>query len=280
MNQKAIITAASNKFFPSLINLLGSLKVHFPNHPKIYVYDLGLFFTFRDELEGLENVEVLDIPHFKPFWRSCYTWKTYILSHPLAELNFYLDAGNQVFNPLDEIFDIIDRDAYFAVAQGSPLEDIVPSEYKSLFPIGEEFYKQKCITAGVFGFKAGSPVSKTLDKLYDAGQAGLALGYSLAESWRNRGVDTTYCVRDCKMFRHDTTLLSLLMRQDFKDFKIQDTQKYANPNPLAMVPGQLICNFRLNYSKLTFGPAFWFNRVMVKLMLLVKRILKSVKRVI
>ena len=130
---KAIITSASNKFFPSLINLLGSIKKNYPNHPKIFVYDLGLFWMFRKELEQIENVEVLNIPHFCKFWRSCYTWKTYILSHPLSDLNFYLDAGTQILRPLDEIFLEIEKDGYFAVSQEVPLSLICPLEYKSLF---------------------------------------------------------------------------------------------------------------------------------------------------
>ena len=71
MLNKAIITSCSTKYFPWLINLLGSIKENYPNHPKIYIYDLGLFCTFRKELEKIDNIEVLKMPHFCKFWRSC-----------------------------------------------------------------------------------------------------------------------------------------------------------------------------------------------------------------
>jgi len=287
MQDKAIITSASNKFFPSLLNLLGSLRAVYPSHPRVTVYDFGLTPLFRRELKSLPFVSVEKIPPFTEFWRSCYTWKTYILSRPLARLNLYLDAGIQVLRPLDDLFDIIDRENFLAVGQQTPLADITPAEYKLLFPVEEKFYAEQCVTAGIFGFKKDSAAEPVLRELYQAALAGLALGFSPAEQRRNRGVNRSQFVRGCKLFRHDTTLLSLLMRKHFKDFKIRDCAQYGGPYSNRDHHSQYLWNMRLNYKKLDYldrqflhqkfnWPAL-INRLIIKSMLAGKRALKLAK---
>ena len=270
---KAIITSASNKFFPSLINLLGSIKANYPNHPHIYVYDLGLFYTFRKELESMPEVTLLKIPHFVPFWRSCYTWKTYILNTPLADLNFYLDAGNQVLRPLDEIFEEIERDGYFAVGQGVLLEDITPKEYKNIFNLEQNDYKTPFITAGIFGFKKDSTVSHLTENLYNLAISGLCLGFSKEESWKNKGVNKNIFVRNCKMFCHDTTLLSLVLKEGIKNLKSHDIYKFGGANSKQDHPDQIIWNLRMNYVNLDYlRPKRYINTLIVKIFILIRKI--------
>ncbi len=285
--EKAIITAASNKFFPSLINLLGSIKANYPNHPKIYIYDLGLFWSFRKELEQMENVAVLEMPHFCPFWRQCYTWKTYILSHPFAKNNLYLDAGNQVLRPLDDLFAEIEADGYLAVGQITPLAKIVPQEYKEMFKVEENFYLEQCITAGVFGFGDNKTVKKVTKELFEAAIAGLCLGFSKSEQHRNRGINKTQFVRNCEIFRHDTTLLSVLMRKYFGVMKVRGCMQYAGPYSNHDHSLQYLWNMRLSYKELAYlrihnlqkKPDFTvkINRMVIGSMLLVKKILIFLK---
>ena len=151
MENKAIITSCSNKFFPSVINLLGSIKAVYPKHPTIFVYDLGLLPNFRKEIESIENVKVINMPHFCGHWRSCYTWKTYIFAHPVAHLNFYLDAGCQLLKPLDEDFTIIENENLLLVDQGQTFKSIVPESYKSIFDLGETHNSLTVIHAGIIG---------------------------------------------------------------------------------------------------------------------------------
>lgn len=250
--ERAIITSASNKFFPSLINLIGSIKKNYSNHPQIFVYDLGLAYFFKKELEQIPNVSVLKIPEFCSFWRSCYTWKTYILNTPLARLNLYLDAGNQILRPLDEIFNEIENNDYFTVKQDPPLIDIVPKEFKAFINIDDKYYGMNCITAGIFGFKESSLVSGTLNDLYESALAGLCLGFSQGDQWRNRKKDRNYFVRNCKIFRHDTTMLSMFMRRDFEDFVVNDNSKFGGASSPSEHPEQIIWNLRLNYRKLLY----------------------------
>ena len=58
-----IITAASSVFGPSLLALVGSLNLNWPDHPRIRVYDIGLD---DDTLRILDasNVEVIKVPEF------------------------------------------------------------------------------------------------------------------------------------------------------------------------------------------------------------------------
>lgn len=256
--EKAIITAASNKYFPSLINLLGSIKLNYPNHPKIFVYDLGLFWTFRKELEQTKNVEVLNMPHFCTFWRACYTWKTYIFAHPLAKINLYLDAGNQILEPLDEIFAYIDKNGYFLVGGlGSNLDSITPKDYKLLFNINEKYYTEKYLTAGILGFKNESIIIASLIKLYNFGKKGMCLGFSPSDKWRNKGKDKVNIYRDCLLFRHDTTLLNLILRQDLGDFVYSLGGNESFPKALSNGPNQIdweryIWNLRLGFLSLSY----------------------------
>jgi hypothetical protein len=273
MENQVIITAASNKFFPSLVNLIGSIKDKYPDHPTLYVYDLGLFPSFRRELKSIGNLKLLEVPKFSHFWRKCYTWKTYILSHPLGRLNFYLDAGCQVLKPLNEAFEIIERDDYFAVAQNVALKIITPNEYKDIFQIDAKYYDQTCVTAGIFGFKQGSVITRVTNKLFSAGKAGLALGFSPKDLWKNKGVDQTEFVRECEIFRHDTTLLSLLLRQELGDFVLQSQDKFGAAHARDQHPEQVIWNLRMNYLTLDYVNAnnstvrttFYFNRLILNL---------------
>jgi hypothetical protein len=257
--KRALIMAVSNKFFPSLVNLLGSIKQNYPNHPPIYIYDLGLFWSFRKELENLEKVKVLDMPHFCAFWRKCYTWKTYILSRPLADLNFYLDAGNQVQKPLDEIFEIIDRENYFTSGQGVLLKQIVPKDFWQKFNLDKKFENLECINAGGFGFKNVSEIGDVLKSVYEWAEQGYALGFSPKDSWRNTGVDKNSIVRDCEMFRHDMTLLNIAMRKKFGDLlSIQDASKYAGGKDAHK--DQTIWHLRLNFKTLTFINQYFLHK--------------------
>lgn len=249
--KKAIITSCSNKFFPSVLNLIGSIKKNYPEHPDIFVYDLGLFFTFKKQLEAVEGVHVVSIPHFVSFWRKNYTWKTYILNNPLAENNLYLDAGNEIRKDIDHIFQEIETNGYFCVEQQIPLENITPQEYKTLFDISTQYYQQNAIAAGIFGFSKNSLVQKTLSSLYDCGVSGLCLGFSEKELWRSKGVDKTNFVRNCPTFRHDTTILSLLMRKYFGEIKIHPSLSYGyHLKDEPTDPQVVIWNLRLSFDRL------------------------------
>ncbi len=248
---KAIITVASNKFFPSLLNLIGSIKKFNPELP-IYVYDLGLFKTFRDEVSSIPGVTMCEIEMETDFWRACYTWKSGIFKRPKAKLNLYLDAGNELLRPIDEMFALIEKQGYLVVEQIAPISDITPSDYISKFNISSEVLQKNAITAGIFGFSIEyKPVQDIIEKLYEASKQGYCLGFSKIDLWKNKGVNKTEYVRDCKIFRHDTTLFSLFLRRDIPDLQVGKFELYGGSHSKDY-PGQFLWNMRMNYSKLIY----------------------------
>ncbi len=285
---RCIITSASSKFFPSLINLLGSIHKNYPNHPDVYVYDIGLFYTFRKELEGIPWVHVLKIPHFVAHWRSCYTWKTYIFNTPLADLNLYLDAGNQVLKPLDDIFNKIDKNGYLIVSAGHEVknQDIIPEEYINIFNMDITKLNDGIITAGIFGFNAtNSKILHLTQKLFACGKEGLCLGYSPTEQWKNKGVNKNIFIRNAKYFRHDNTLLCILISISIPDAKIEDAMLFNWQ--LTGSASQYIWNLRLNYKTLQYTALNQFstprtlisliNKICLKIFLLLKEINRYIK---
>lgn len=285
MKSKAIITSCSSKFFPSIINLLTSIKVNYPNHPPIYVYDLGLFYTYRRELEQIEGVTVITMPHFCPHWRSCYTWKTYIFANPLAELNLYLDAGCQVLKPLDTDFKIIEEEKVLLVDQEQLFSDIVPESYKKIFSISDQHANKTVIHAGIIGFLNTPEVNAIFDKIYAAAIAGLALGFSPNDSWRNKGKDKNIFIRDCRLFRHDLTLVNIFFRQYWDNIKIQTLNIYHG-NFLGSAE-QRIWHIRLNWRRPPFMSSqklhnkisliSYLNRLIVLSILFLRRVVHFFK---
>jgi len=283
--KKAIITSASNKYFPSLINFIGSIKVHYQNHPTIYVYDLGLNFLFKKEITQIEGVKILEIPKFTNHWRSCYTWKTYILNTPIADLNFYIDSGCQILKPLDEIFEKINTQGYLFVSQGKEvlMKDITPLEYLGLLDIDNEILNNEVVAAGIFGFKNNSKIKEITSKLYDSGLSGLCLGFSKNEQWKNKGVNKNDFVRDCKMFRHDTTLLSLFIYKNQNQYIIEDIDNFSGDKDTK--EGQILWNMRMNYSSLDYVYNRYsenlivhsINRVYIFIFMILKKINKCIK---
>jgi hypothetical protein len=253
MQTKALITSCSNKFFPSVINLLGSIKANYPNHPPIYVYDLGLFYTFRKELEMIDGVTVIPMPHFCPHWRACYTWKTYIFAHPLADLNFYIDAGCQVLKPLDEDFEIIEKDDYLLIDVGVTLSDMVPNDYRTIFEVPSTLDAKPGFSAGIIGFKHTQTTEQIFSKVYNAALTGLALGFSENNLWRNKGKDRNIFIRHCSVFRHDQSLINLffwLAHPD--DLPILSNENYHYEYKVNRETGQRIWHCRLQSKKLAY----------------------------
>jgi len=251
---RCIITSASSKFFPVLLNFLGSISQNYPSHPHVYVYDLGLLKPFRTELESISWVTVLDMPAFVPHWRSCYTWKTYILNTPKETLNLYLDAGCQVLRSLDPLFEETSEKGYVFVSQGPNVlaREVTPTQYVRLLDIPEDALGKEIIAAGIIGFKKESTVTPLLCALYDSGVAGLCLGFSSSEQWKNKGQNRNSFIRDCDKFRHDTTLLTILMRKMLPEAAIHDVREFSDASQTDPAMPQYVWNFRMNFKSLPY----------------------------
>jgi hypothetical protein len=278
---KAIITSSSNKFFPSLLNFLGSIKARYPEHPPIFVYDLGLSSFLKKEISQIPGVSVISLPQFVPFWRSCYTWKTYILNQPLADLNFYIDAGTELLQPLDTLFDSIEKNGYLLVSQGHEvtMKDITPTDYIETFDLDASVLSHEIIAAGIFGFNAHSDIIRNITrKLYAVGQMGLCLGFSEKEQWKNKGKNANAFVRQCERFRHDTTMLSVLVWKYLAHPIIEPIEHFDGKK--SGHPQQYLWSVRMNYSTLTYLHYFklgYMTRAFIALFLYAKKLNALVK---
>jgi hypothetical protein len=184
-----------------------------------------------------------------------------MLNTPLADLNFYIDAGNQILKPLDELFEKINRQDYLLVSQGNEVsvEDITPREYMDIFELGSEFYNKEIIAAGIFGFKKNSSISTLTNKLYNTGVSGLCLGFSKNEQWKNKGRNENTFVRDCKMFRHDTTMITILVYKYMSNPIIEPIENFSGEDTKS--PEQYMWNLRMNYSTLRYPTTLKLNFV-------------------
>ena len=116
-DSRLIISAASASYGPALLAMLGSIKLVWPAHPPILVYDLGLDQSTRAVLDAV-GIPVRPVIPFVPHWRKHYTWKIWCWNDAPAENVFWLDAGLVLLAPLMEVFTAIERHGYFDGRQG------------------------------------------------------------------------------------------------------------------------------------------------------------------
>lgn len=284
-NSRAIATSASNKFFPSVLNLIGSIKRNYPNHPPIYVWDLGLFSSFKSELAGIEGVTVVPMPHFVSFWRKCYTWKTYIFANSFTESTLYLDAGIIVYKSLDDYFAEIEQNGYIVFSQGLLCQETTPSDYLLTLNLPQDILNKEVITAGIFGFsQKNESAMHVCYRTYAAATAGLCLGFSRADKWRNKGVDKTFFWRDCKIFRHDTTLLPLFFHTTIENPVLHKVEETLTPPDKNFKP--YILNVRLHdykysyvaYAKSNATAAMFLNNLYINIFKILRVLNRTIKR--
>lgn len=132
-------TAADNKYFDNLLNLIGSIhKTNYDNLNEISVFNLGLT---QDQIEYLEtihkvkvyNLELTNPDLLKPFkttsWGKSvpgwYAFKPVTIKQALEmfENVLWIDSGNIVLKPLDNLFRYIQQNGYFLTTIGSEFEN-------------------------------------------------------------------------------------------------------------------------------------------------------------
>jgi len=156
-----IITAASESYRSQLLALLGSLRCNWPDHPPVMVYDMGLREGTAEFLRQA-GFDVRLIPPFVPHWREHYTWKLWCMNDAPAERVLWIDAGCCVLHPVPEIFDIIEKQGYFALTNYRPLEIEASEEACEGCGVPPEFRVGKVtVTSAVFGFLRGSSLRES-----------------------------------------------------------------------------------------------------------------------
>jgi len=211
VNECAITTASCDKFAHMLFNMLLSLHKKFPNHPKIYVFDLGMSESQLNELKNVSWITLKKVPSFVSHWNLGYTWKPFIWRQPKERFILHLDAGLVILKSLSSWFLVIEKIGYIAFSQSIQLQKAVPADYMDKHKISIS-PNEEGVCAGVFGFDRLSSIEKVISETYDLAKDGLALGYSESEIHRVKS-EKENIIRNCERFRHDQTLLNIAFKK-------------------------------------------------------------------
>jgi len=224
--EKLIITGASQSFGPSVLALLGSLTLNWPEHPPVLVYDLGL----NEETLAilLENhIAVRKVAPFVPHWRKHRTWKVWAWNDAPARDILWLDAGVVILQPINDVFDAIDRLGYF----------INPTYYL----LSENASEAACIGCGVDpGFRNGKMT-------FNGGVIGFrkegVVGEIVQKALEVASVEE-YIKNTAPLGRHDQVIISLLMHKYIPNPIMLDAMIYAGWLSPRQVQGQKVWQHR------------------------------------
>jgi hypothetical protein len=243
-----LATAADTRYGYQLVNLLGSVRANSDVFDEVIAFDLGLDPGQRRLLADVPGTTIATVPPFVPHWRQGRTWKTWIWTHTNADLLFWLDAGTTVLRPLDGALAQVRDRGYFAVSQGHPIGDSIPSDYYALYDFPRELAGRDSIAAGILAFDVHSSFyERVIVRVHEDATAGLSTGFSAEElPGRNAGLDLaeTPPVRDCRHFRWDQTILNLRFYLGVPDPVVADLDEYAGWQSRHEHPRQVIWSHR------------------------------------
>jgi hypothetical protein len=246
--ETVLATGADERYGYWLLNMLGSVKSNSDLFDRIVVYDLGLAKEQRRLLDAVRGIEIRTVPAFVPHWREGRTWKTWIWTHLEADRILWLDAGLTVLRPLTEVLESISVREYFAVSQGHPLVDSIPSDWYELYHLQPEIGEKIAIAAGILGFACdGEFYRQVVVPTFEDCLAGRSLGFSPGDEVRlNRGLDAnpSPVVRDCTHFRWDQSVLNLHFYTCVAAPYVHDLDKFAGWRSKHDHPEQVIWSHR------------------------------------
>ena len=222
MNRRLIATAASAAYGPSLLALLGSLTLNWPEHPPVQVYDIGLDERTRTALDEA-GAAVKAVPSFCPHWRKHYTWKFWCVNDAPAAEVLWLDAGAIALRPLDEVFDAIAAQGYFFVPTYHSLTESASTGACRGCGVPPDFRTGKmAIAAGVAGYRKDGLVGRIVQE---------ALEIALTEE---------HIAATHPLHRHDQAILSLLAYRELRAPLLFDGLVYSGWRGPSQAPGQAI----------------------------------------
>jgi hypothetical protein len=219
---RLIITAASAAYGPSLLALLGSLTLNWPQHPPVRVYDIGLDAATLAVLQA-NDIEVVPVPPFCPHWRQHFTWKIWCISDAPAHDVLWIDAGVAILNPLDEIFDALAHQGYFLISNYQLLDWEASEAACRGCGVPPEFRLGKPTLAGtMMGFNKQGRMRPIL-------QAALAVAQT-----------EEYIAATDHRHRHDQAIISLLLYKHLVSVVMADKNLYLAPQSPHRVYGQKV----------------------------------------
>lgn len=289
-DDSALVTAADAKYAPFLFNALSSIHVNFPDHPLVYVFDLGLSRSQCWELESVPWVRLRPIDRFVSHWKIGWSWKPYILTQVQERYLLYFDAANIVlYRSIALWFLAIKRHGFFGIANGQLMQDVTPSDYWNMFGLNSTTCALRpTFGAGLFGFDQNGPAGMAIRKCLALTVAGWNLGRSASEK---NPLYTNVALRDCICFRADQTLLNLAMIEFMGlDMEIRDELRYCGLGGQRDHVNQYLWYSRRNRRSMLYfskpingySAAFVYNRVTAWIILVlrwrVSELLKWVNR--
>lgn len=220
--QQFIVTAASAAYGKSLLALLGSLNLNWPDHPPVRIYDIGL----DAETIGLlrsEGLDIFPVPAFCPHWRRHFTWKIWCFNDVKADFFLWIDAGYVVLEPLWEAFSFMDKTGFFTVPNYHLLDWEASSQACLGCGLSPDYrIGKRTFAGGLMGFKR-TPVN--------IGLLQEALTIALHEP-NIMATETTH--------RHDQAILSLLLYKYYKTPVFSDGLVFLGWKSPRQVPGQKV----------------------------------------
>lgn len=127
-----IVTACDHTYFKQLLNLIGSIhRVNFNELEEIAVYDIGLSTDQKEQIARMQKVNLYQVEMTNPelltpkvmdnqgkMVPGLYAWKPVVIKQALDrhEVILYLDSGNTVLNPLNDLFKHIRQNGYFLIS--------------------------------------------------------------------------------------------------------------------------------------------------------------------
>lgn len=240
-------TAADDKHYPLLLNMIGSIHKHnFYDVENIFVYDLGLNDTNKQELKNIKKVEVLEIEKTNPDIlkdietgvnrkvKGLFSWKPVLIKDALDRVPYvlYLDAGTTILKPLNDLFKHIKQNGYLFFDCGASIKWMTTKYLIKKLDLNSDKNKW-LLKDNTIGIDAGfQGVSR---EIYDSYVLPM---YELSKDIQNFTDDGT-CPDGWGTGRHDQTLFSILAKQ--LGF---DVQTHDNPN--------VECNLLIDNSKKKF----------------------------
>ncbi len=207
--EQAIVTAASQRYQPQLLALIGSLNCNWPNHPPVVVYDIGLSAEVLCALRKAA-IEVRQVPAFCQHWRKHYTWKPWCWNDAPAKSVLWLDAGCCVLRPMPEVFDTIESRGYFAIPNFYALEREASEAACDGCHVPASFRANKvAVAGGVFGFRRGTPAERVVE---------ICLDVAMTER---------HIMAYTPEHRCDQALLSILLYREIDPLELCDGTMYA-----------------------------------------------------
>jgi hypothetical protein len=223
-------TAADDKHYPLLLNMIGSIHKHnYYDVEAILVYDLGLSDTHKNELANINRVQLCTVEKTNPdiltdihtgqnrHVKGLFSWKPVIIKDALDKYPYilYLDAGTTITKPLNGLFKHIDETGYFFTDCGKSIKWMITDQLIEKFKLHDEDNKF-ILDEKLLGIDAGfQGVSR---QIYDSYVMPM---YEYSKDIINFTDDGT-TVAGWGMGSHDQTLFSILVRQLGYDVELHD----------------------------------------------------------